>query len=254
VFIGAMIENQHLTDFTEQDIYDLKKILFYRKVVFFENQNLTRTQIKELGEKLKVDTETSVYVEDLDNSINHDYGSGWHSDKDYETKLPNYTIFQMEQLSSIPMSGDTEFLDMVNFYNYAHSDHIKQLLEQLTATHEHTRNENKFIDDLGQSMIQKFNYLAVHPVVLETSFEDKTVCSLFLNPTHVTKINELKKIESDAILDAIFKKMAMSSELQYRHRWKKGSLVIWNNRLCLHRALKDFYEGDIRRAIRAVVY
>jgi alpha-ketoglutarate-dependent taurine dioxygenase len=246
-----MVEDKHLSEYTDSDINDLKKILFYRKAVFFENQNLTKQQLKELGDRLKSSPNAEVVEQDINSQTEYDYGSQWHSDRDYLQTLPLYTIFQVNALPENKLTGATEFVDMVALYNHALSNVLQDALKNLTATHEYLMSES----DLGQdnNIIRKLKK-AIHPVVLKTDFENQSVYSLFLNPAHVKRIIELQANESEAILKVIYEKLYLYTEFHYTHRWKEGSLVIWNNRLCNHRGLKDFDRNEIRLASRVVVY
>lgn len=249
-FIGEMVEDKHLSEYTDNDIDYLKRLLFYRKAVFFENQHLTKEQLLKLGVRLKSCDQATINEEDISSVEHYDYGSGWHSDCDYFQLPPPYTIFQVNKLPENKLAGGTEFADMVSLYEYRVSSTFKSMLNNLTAIHEYTKNETQVEDGI---VVRKF-HTATHPVVLKTDFEDKSVNSLFVNPSHVKRIVELQPRESDAILQTLYEKIYLFTEFHYVHRWKEGSLVIWNNRLCAHRGLKDFVKDQIRIASRVVVY
>jgi alpha-ketoglutarate-dependent taurine dioxygenase len=249
-FIGEMIEDKHLSEYTDSDINDLKKLLHYRKAVFFEDQNLTKQQLKELGERLKSSPGATVFEQDINSAEAYHYGESWHSDIDYFQTLPWYTVFQVNVLPENKLSGATEFADMVSLYKFGMSRILQDTIKNLTATHEYLSSES---ETTNGSIIRKF-YKAIHPVILKTDFENESVHSLFLNPAHVKRIIELQESESDLILKAIYEKIYLYTEFHYVHRWKEGSLVIWNNRLCNHRGLKDFDRSEIRLASRVVVF
>jgi alpha-ketoglutarate-dependent taurine dioxygenase len=248
--IGEMVKGKRLTRYTNKDIADLKKLLFYRKAVFFEDQNLTKEELLEFSHRLKSSPDAQVFEQEIDSREVYHYGEAWHSDRDYMDPLPLYTAFQINRLPKNKVTGATEFADMVSLYNFGISKVFQNMLNDLTAYHEYLKAEVKINDQI----IGKQFYRAVHPVVLKTDFEDKTVNSLFLNPAHVTRILGLHDNESEAILKVIYEKLYQYTEFHYIHRWKKGSLVIWNNRLCNHRGLKDFEKDDVRIAIRTVIY
>jgi alpha-ketoglutarate-dependent taurine dioxygenase len=117
-FIGEIVEDKHLTEYTDEDINDIKKLLFYRKAVFFENQNLTKQQLKDLGDKLKSSPNAEVVEQDINSAEVYHYGEAWHSDRDYLQTLPLYTAFQVNQLPENKLTGATEFADMVSLYNF----------------------------------------------------------------------------------------------------------------------------------------
>jgi sulfonate dioxygenase len=254
-YIGEMVENKHLSNLNDNELADLKRLLFYRKAVFFENQFLSKKQIAELGHRLKSTPSSEVFEQDIDYTQTYHYGSSWHSDCEYKTTPPAYTIFQITKLPNNSFAGATEFTDMASLYKHGISDELKNLLKKLTATHEHiSLKKLLFETPEGDNVMGKRVFTSVHPVVFNTTYDNTTVESLFISPAHTTKINNLLGEESSAILDALFKKIYFYTEYHYIHYWKEGSVVIWNNRLCSHRGLKDFLPEDVRLAMRAVVY
>ena len=58
--------------------------------------------------------------------------------------------------------------------------------------------------------------------------------SIYVNKGFTKRIVELKKPESDAILDVLFRLNADAIDAQIRVRWRAGSLVLWDNRRTLH--------------------
>jgi sulfonate dioxygenase len=250
-----MVENKHLSKLDNDELLDLKRLLFYRKAVFFDNQFLSRTQITELAHRLKSTPTSEIFEQDIDYTQNYQYGSTWHSDCEYRNIPPAYTIFQITKLPNNSLAGATEFADMVSLYKYGISNELKPLLKMLTATYEHVSLKKTLFDTpQGDNVIGKQIYTVSHPVILNTTHDNTSVESLFISPAHTIKINNLPYEESDAILEALFKKIYFYTEYHYVHRWKEGSVVIWNNRLCSHRGLKDFLPNDMRVAMRAVVY
>ena len=63
---------------------------------------------------------------------------------------------------------------------------------------------------------------------------------LFVNPTFTTRIKGLKRHESDALLEMLYRHTE-TPEFQCRFRWQPGSLAFWDNRCAQHRALFDYF-------------
>lgn len=248
VNIGEVILNKHVTELDKNDIDEIKFLLNFKKAVFFNKQFLNENQIIELGKKLSNSLSERLECQTIDSTQNYYYGSGWHSDLSYKDTIPNYTIFQIEFISE-NTTGDTEFCDTVSLYNYGFSSYYKLMLDNLLASHRYlsfSRRQN------GIEM-QTYHY-AEHPVVLKTLVNGTEIKSIFANESHTDKILNVRSTESDSILSYIFNSINQYTEFKYRHNWKNGDLVIWNNRLSQHKAIKDFPKDVLRIAKRCLVY
>jgi taurine dioxygenase len=62
---------------------------------------------------------------------------------------------------------------------------------------------------------------------------------LFVNPTYTRHIVGLPPEESDAILAFLFQH-SVKEHFTYRHHWREGDLLMWDNRSTMHRVLNDF--------------
>lgn len=254
-YIGDLVNNKHVTDLSDTEIEELKKLLFERKAIFFEDQFCSKEQLSEFAKRLKTNFSKPNFEQDIDNSVSYHYGNAWHSDRDYEKDLPTYTVFQINKLPSNKITGATEFLDMVAFYNYGLSKPLTHLLDGCTVLHEHKTEDVKLKQNIdGDVIVYNPIIRTIHPAILETTYNEITVKSVFVNPAHTISLRELYRQESDNILNSIYTRMYYCTEFQYRHHWKEGSLVIWDNRLCQHKGIKDFEPNDVRQSSRIVVY
>ena len=71
--------------------------------------------------------------------------------------------------------------------------------------------------------------------------------SLFLG-AHASHIEGMPLEEGRALLKAVLDHVTRP-EFRYRHRWREGDLVIWDNRCVLHRAT-PFDAGRHRRLMQ----
>ncbi len=62
--------------------------------------------------------------------------------------------------------------------------------------------------------------------------------ALFVDELFMWSIKDLNYDENDAICSFLFKHIS-KPEFQFRHKWRAGSLVIWDNRCTLHRRVND---------------
>ena len=83
---------------------------------------------------------------------------------------------------------------------------------------------------------------ALHPVV--RTHPETGRKGLFVNAQFTQMILGMSKIESNAILELLYRHCEQP-ELTCRFRWRPGSVAFWDNRATLHYALDDY--GQARR-------
>src|SRR5258705_8520205 len=91
---------------------------------------------------------------------------------------------------------------------------------------------------------------AVHPLV--RTHPETGRRALYLNPNRMQRIVDLERGESDRVLDELTSH-ATQQKYQYRHRWRLGDLLIWDNRCTMHKANADYLEGEKRLMHRIVI-
>ena len=65
--------------------------------------------------------------------------------------------------------------------------------------------------------------------------------SIYVNTVRTECILNMDREKSDELLDKIYAHLDQE-KFQYRHKWKPGDIIIWDNRSVLHKANGD-YEG-----------
>ena len=86
----------------------------------------------------------------------------------------------------------------------------------------------------------------VHPSVVTDPVSGRR--ALFLNPIYTTRFVGLTEEESAPFLDQIYKHCTRP-DFSYRHRWRAGDLLNWDNSMTLHYATND-YAGHRRLLYR----
>ena len=155
-------------------------------------------------------------------------GSGWHTDTPYEVEPAKAT--QLYGIEIPSEGGDTLFANMYAAYD-ALPAALKERIEPLCARYAYGGRTRQGIDLLDPADQQRppaeHALVNIHP---ETGRR-----SLYVNPIHVLDVVGLPKEEGDALLDELFTYM-LQPDCEYRHRWRKGDVVIWDNRCSLHAA------------------
>jgi len=75
---------------------------------------------------------------------------------------------------------------------------------------------------------------------------------LFVNRGFTTRINELDRKESDALLEFLWSHVEQHLEFQCRVRWEANTLVLWDNRCTQHHASGTTTVLALRRAVSIV--
>jgi taurine dioxygenase len=96
---------------------------------------------------------------------------------------------------------------------------------------------------------QKMVEGSFHPMV--RTHPESGQKSLYCDTSYAMGIEGMTQEESKPLLDFLGW-WATREDFNCRLRWEKNMLVIWDNRLCLHKAFND-YDGYRREMIRTIV-
>ena len=183
-----------------------------------------------------------------------DGGDYWHSDSSHREKPSMATI--LHAIKNPREGGDTEFGNMYAAYN-ALSDDWKQRIAGLKAVHAVSKLRNKRVtvsanrpDAMDHYEMQKAIPDQVWPLVRTHPVTKKKL--LYISPRFTISIEGLAETDADEILDYLFAHQ-IKPEFVYRHKWKDGDLVIWDNRCVIHRGVGGYTYPDVRTMHRTVV-
>jgi taurine dioxygenase len=156
---------------------------------------------------------------------------GWHTDGSY-----NATPFKATQLYALAIpsrGGDTLFASTYAAYN-ALPDALKRRLENLRGAYVYggRRKRTTLLNEEDRNQTPAF-----HPLV-RTHAETRRK-ALYFDPNKILYVEGLSEAESDALI-AELKGYMVQPEAEYRHQWRKGDIVIWDNRCSYHKAAGDY--------------
>ncbi|MFN0040040.1 MAG: TauD/TfdA dioxygenase family protein [Burkholderiales bacterium] len=167
----------------------------------------------------------------------------WHTDASFQDPPGRYSM--LFSIVVPPVEADTEFADMRAAYD-ALSVEMKSRLEGLRAHHSIAYSRQI----LGFEFSEKEREIlkgAVHPLIRTIPRSGRK--SLYL-ASHASTIIDWPVPEARLLLRELTEH-ATRSQFVYRHSWRVGDLVIWDNRATMHRG-RPFDDGKYRRELRRV--
>jgi taurine dioxygenase len=182
------------------------------------------------------------------------FGAGWHSDWSFQAEPPAATILRSEVVP--PVGGDTLFCDGARAYE-ALSPTMQKMLDGLRAVHSATRaygTKGVFARETEKRTMEiivspEADKSLTHPLVRTHPVTGRK--ALYVSPVYTTGIEGLTVAESQAILGFLFKHMT-DEAFVYRHRWRPGMVLMWDNRCTAHFA-EGGYDGHLRVMHRTTV-
>lgn len=185
-----------------------------------------------------------------------DAGRYWHTDMWLTHEPPRGSILYALEVpvdENGQSRGDTYFASTGAAYD-ALPDELKQRLEGTRAVFSKKKYQafrsrtNPDIDKpSGQASQQALADLGdediVHSLVRRHPRTGRRC--LYLCEGVISHLIGWDRAESDAMI-AFLERHVTSPEFVYRHRWRPGDLVMWDNCACLHKATGDF-ELPLRR-------
>ena len=175
-------------------------------------------------------------------------GAGFHTDHSNAPEPPKATVLFARSLPET--GGDTQF---VNMYS-AHADlpdEIKLKIADLKAVHVYqSRHSVRKLMVLTEGDKKNIPNSVVHPLV--RTHPETSRKSLYINPIRIEAIEGLSEPEALTLLDELLTH-ATQEKYQYRHKWRLGDLVMWDNRCLLHKANDDYDMTQLRYLYRVML-
>jgi taurine dioxygenase len=241
---GAEIRGVDLAQPLDEPTFkEIHAALIDNGVIFFRDQHLTPDQQKAFGRLFGelhmhpaapslLQGHPEILVIHADEKSKHVAGENWHSDVSCDLEPPMGSILYMHELP--PVGGDTLFASMYAAHE-ALSEPMKRFLEPLTAMHE---GEHVYRGRYGVNDTGKIFPKAEHPVIRTHPVSGRK--ALFVNGGFTTRIKQLARPESDALLHFLFRHVE-TPEFHCRFRWQIDSVAFWDNRCVQHHAMWDYY-------------
>jgi len=258
--LGAEIHGLDLKQGLNQATYEnLLAALTAHKVIYLRDQHLSTRQHVEIS-RMFGELEVHPFRPEgefpeimvLDNHKDNPVLSTdvWHSDTTFRLKPTKYTILRCQILPKT--GGDTLWCDMTAVYDNL-SAPFRAFIDPLKAWHDFKNFRVLFKNTPeDRARLQKMEELypnPLHPVVRTHPLSGRKV--VYVNPQFTLRIDSLSEEESEAVLKLLFEAVH-TPEYQFRHRWREGDIVFWDNMSTQHYAANDYYP-DRRHMERTAV-
>jgi len=167
----------------------------------------------------------------LNQAIYRRGAEGWHTDGAYDADP--FKATQLYALAIPSRGGDTLFANAYAAYA-ALPDRLKQRLEGRNGAFTYGGRKQKTAllnpEDRDWTPV-------LHPIV--RTHPETGRKSLYYDPGKIVAIEGLDAAESDALIEQLEAYMIQPGG-EYRHQWRVGDIVIWDNRCSYHRAAGDY--------------
>jgi taurine dioxygenase len=256
---GARIEDVDLRRVTETEVAELLTALHEHGVLVFPDQEMTPEDqlafTAKLGEVhahpvrefLVGGGGDPISVVENDEHKPPQGDGSFHVDYSFAPEVPDLAVLRAEVIP--PRGGDTVWANAGAAYD-ALSPRMQEFLVGLTARHDAGEKfwfemRRTLGEDPAQRARDHFDGNS-HPVVAAHPVTGRPL--LFVNPGYTVAINELGDREGTGVLRLLFEHLG-DPAFHYKHLWRAGDVVIWDEHLTTHMGPSDFYPAH-RRLVR----
>ncbi|MGE5268631.1 MAG: TauD/TfdA dioxygenase family protein [Thiohalocapsa sp.] len=175
-------------------------------------------------------------------------GETFHSDHSNHPAPPKATILYPVSLPS--SGGDTQYVNMHLAYDEL-PEATKKTIDPLKAVHVYlSKYSPRELRPLSEDSLQQLPPPGIHPLV--RVHPENRRKALYLNPV---RIESIIGMPDDEALDLVAELMAHATQPQYeyRHQWRYGDMVLWDNRSVMHKANPDYDMNERRYLYRLML-
>jgi taurine dioxygenase len=175
-------------------------------------------------------------------------GETFHTDHSNHPRPPKATtLFAVELPTS---GGDTQYVNMHDAYDDLAED-TKQKIEGLKAVHVYqSKYSPRLLGKISEESRRNLPPPGIHPLV--RTHPENGRKALFLNPVRMESIIGMEDKQALALIDELMRH-ATQKKYEYRHRWRHGDWVLWDNRSVMHQANPDYDMAQRRYLYRLML-
>ena len=247
--LGAEVHGVDLSEDLESATMNAIKEAFHDNIVLlFRKQNLTPAQHVDftnffgpveahpLGSREGAQAQPEILVLENRADTPAPRNDFWHSDISFAECPPLGSVLHALEVPGEGL-GDTLFCNMYKVFEEL-SQGLQKTLEGLRALHSAEglvmRNN---ANDNNAKPISAIPDLVSHPVV--RTHPETGLKALYVNPYFTESFEGWTQEESRLLIDWLMQ-LATRQENIYRHSWRQGDVLMWDNRCAMHYAVYDY--------------
>lgn len=261
--MGAEIRGVQVAAIDEATFAEIEDALFRHKMIFFRDQSLSHSEHEAFSARFGPFAEDAYtrgieghenvqqVIREADARTTLVFGSGWHTDSPFLEQPPAISLLYGVDIP--PYGGDTQWANSALAYALL-SPKMQSIVDNLrvcmsmknvlTVAQQSLPPEDPLLLSIEARMSASYHPLVrTHPRSGEKA--------LYCDKTYATGIEGMHDDEAETILRFLGDHICQSA-FTCRLRWQPGTLTLWDNRLCLHRAFND-YEGFRREMYRTTI-
>lgn len=244
--IGAAISGVRLADISEQQFQVIRQAFHDNCMLVFRDQFLTIDEhiafAARWGE-FEINA-MSPYLDDYpmvlplsNRGKDKAVTENWHYDSTFKAEPPAITMLSARD---IPVGGDTMWCNQYLAYESL-SPGLQTILQGVRAEFTGARLAKLYgLDKVPSSL---------HPVVRTHPETGRKALYIGKPGDTVPRLENMTSADSEPLLRHLYEH-STSPDRIYRHQWRNGDLVMWDNRCTMHYAVHDY--GDATRELHRV--
>ena len=175
-------------------------------------------------------------------------GETFHTDHSNHPRPPKATMLYAVELPS--KGGDTQYVNMHDAYDDLPAD-TKARLDGLKAVHVYlSKYSPRPLGSITADSLRDVPLPGVHPIVC--THPDNGRKALYLNPVRIESIIGMEDENALKLIDELMRH-STQKKYEYRHQWRHGDWVIWDNRSVMHQANPDYDMNERRYLYRLML-
>ena len=175
-------------------------------------------------------------------------GETFHTDHSNHPRPPKATTLFAVELPS--RGGDTQYVNVHDAYDDLPAA-TKQKIDGLKAVHAYlSKYSPRPLGHLSEESRRNLPPPGVHPLV--RTHPENGRKALFLNPVRMESIIGMEDADALKLIGELMQH-ATQKKYEYRHQWRYGDWVMWDNRSVMHQANPDYDMSERRFLYRLML-